>query len=465
MLSNILSQEGSPSLKTTLKAIMSLALPAIVEQIMITMVQYVDTAMVGSLGSVATAAVGLTQSTSWLINGLMSAASVGFSVQVAQYVGARDIDKARNVTAQSIVFIAFFGILLAAAAFAVSFRLPEWLGADDAVRPLASSYFRIYSLAAPFNLCALMIGGAVRCAGDTKTPMLLNLSINVLNVILNFLFIYPSRTISILGAELYIWGAGMGVSGAALGSLLSLMTVSALYFVLLYFKPSPIRLSKGVSYRFTAPVLKNVWRIGLPVALERTTISLAQIVFTAIVSGIGTVAVAAHHLSVTAESLSYMPAYGAATAATTMVGQAIGAGRRDLAKTFGRLVTYIGIGIMVLGGLMLYLLASNLIMLFSNESPVIELGAKVLRIVAFAEPFFAMSIVITGVLRGAGDTKAPFIIGLISMWGVRIVLALLTAESMGLVGVWMAMAVDLAFRGVLFMVRLYRGKWLNHRVL
>lgn len=460
-LSDILARDEKPGIKTTLSMIITLALPAVIEQVMITMVQYIDTAMVGSLGSTATAAVGLTASSTWLLNGLLSAAAIGFSVQVAQYVGAREIKSARNVIGQAVSFTALFGVLMAAIAFAVSFPLPRWLGADDAVSPLASDYFRIYSLAAPFNMCALMLGGVIRCAGDTKTPMLLNIFINVLNIILNFLLIYPARQISLLGAQIHVWGAGMGVKGAALGSLISLMIVSALYFLVLYRKPSQIRPQAGDGYRFTKPVLASAWRLGLPVALERTTICLAQIVLTAIVSGIGTVAIAAHHLADTAEALSYMPAYGVATAATTMVGQAIGAGRKDLAKSFGHIVTYIGIGIMTVGGAVLYFFSTNLIMIFSNEESVITLGARVLRIMALAEPCFAMSIVVTGVLRGAGDTKAPFLIGLFSMWGVRIVMALLVAKTMGLVGVWIAMAIDLCVRGILFMVRMYRGKWLN----
>lgn len=463
-MNDLFMREGMPGLRATCEVIWGLSLPAIIEQVMITMVQYVDTAMVGSLGSAATAAVGLTASTTWLINGFLSAAAIGFSVQVAQHVGAGERERAQNVTTQSIVFIAVGGLLMMTLAALVSGALPRWLGADEQVRPLASAYFRIIACAVPFNFCALMLGSIIRCAGDTRTPMLLNLFINALNIFLNFLLIYPSRSVSVLGKQVWLWGAGMGVSGAALGSLLSLAVVSGLFFWALYRRPSPVRPQRGASYRFTAPVLQTAWRLGLPVAMERTLTCAAQIVITAVITRLGTAAIAANHLAVTAESLSYMPAYGVAAAATTMVGQAMGAGRMDLAKRFSRLITYLGVAMMTAGGALLYGFAPNLIRLFSADPEVLGLGTKMLRIVAFAEPCFGMAIVVTGVLRGAGDTKAPFLISLFTMWGVRITLALTLSGPMGLAGVWVAMAIELCIRGGLFVTRMYRGKWLKLRL-
>ena len=460
-MTNILAHNGTPSLGMTLTAIMTLAMPAIIEQVMITMVQYVDTAMVGSLGSVATAAVGLTASTTWLINGFLNAAAIGFSVQVAQFVGAGDAEGAKNVVGQAIKFIGIFGIIMGAIAFGISFPLPLWLGADAAVYPLAADYFRIIACSVPFNFCVMMLSSIIRCAGDTKTPMILNLSINIINVILNFLLIYPTRVVSVFGTEFTIIGADMGVSGAALGSLIALFIVAVLFFIVIYRKESPIKLKFGEKHKFQKDCLMAVLRLGLPVALERSLMCVAQIVITAVISGIGTVAVAANHLAVTAESLSYMPAYGVATAGTTMVGQAIGAGRKDLAIKFSRIITYMGIGIMTVGGALLYFFAPNLIMLFSSDPQVIELGTGVLQIVAFAEPCFAMAIVITGVLRGAGDTKGPFLICLVTMWGVRITLSFLLAKPFGLNGVWIAMAIELCIRGILFMIRMYSNKWVH----
>lgn len=464
-MERILKYNGDPSMKMTIATIITLALPAIIEQMMITMVQYVDTAMVGSLGSNATAAVGLTASTTWLIGGILNAAAIGFSVQVAQLIGAGKLDRARSVIGQSVQFIFIFGGMIGIIAFAVSYPLPMLLGADKAIRGDASLYFRIIACSVPFNFCSLMLSSIIRCSGDTRTPMILNMSINVINVILNFLFIYPTRELSLFGYDFTMFGAGMGVAGAAFGSFLSLFSVSVMFLLVLYCKRSDIRIKFGRFYRFEKGVLISAWKLGLPVALERSLTCIAQIIITSIITSVGTVAVAANHLAVTAESLSYMPAYGLSAAGTAMVGQAMGAKRLDLAKKFSRITTYIGVIIMTVGGVLLYILAPDLIRIFSNEAEVISLGTSVLRIVAFAEPCFAMAIVITGILRGAGDTKAPFLISLATMWGIRITISLLLSKPLGLVGIWLAMAIELCARGILFMIRLYRNKWLEIKLI
>lgn len=457
----LLQWEGTPSFGKTMELIFFLAWPAVVEQIMITLVQYVDTAMVGSLGSAATAAVGLTASTTWLFGGLFNAAAVGFSVQVAQHLGANRQPDAKKVTWQALQFVGVFGIIAALAGILLSFPLPRWLGADPAIQGDASLYFRIMACAMPFTLGSNMLSAVIRCAGDTRTPMILNVMINVLNICLNFLFIYPTRVVNFFGQQLHIWGAGWGVGGAAFASALSTTVVFLLFVAVLFFKESPIRLHRKDYSVFSGNCLKTVWVLGFPVALERTTICIAQIVITSIITGIGTTAVAANHLAVTAESISYLPASGVAVAGTTLVGQAIGASRKDLAQRFARLVTWIGILVMTFGGMILFFFAPQLIRIFSTDPQVIDLGSQVLRIVAFAEPLFGASIVASGALRGAGDSKGPFFISLATMWGVRIVLSLILAAPFGLIGVWLAMAAELCVRGLVFMVRLYRGKWLH----
>lgn len=460
-ISGLLRADGSPGVRGTMGAILLLAWPAIVEQLMITLVQYVDTAMVGSLGSVATAAVGLTASTTWLFGGMFNAASIGFSVQVAQHLGAGRQKQARDVTWQALRFVGIFGLLMGSIAFALSFPLPAMLGAEAAVQPQASLYFRIIACTMPFTLGANMFSAILRCAGDTRTPMVLNLMINILNVILNFFFIYPSRTLTVFGSSLSVWGAGWGVGGAAFASGCSTALVFFLFIMVLIRRPSPVQMKWAERCGFRKDCLLAVWRLGLPAALERATLCVAQIVITAVITGIGTVAVAANHLAVTAESISYLPASGVAVAGTTLVGQAMGAGRKDLAKRFARMVSWMGIAIMTLGGAVLFTLAPQLIMIFSKDPEVISLGAQVLRIVAFAEPLFGASIVASGALRGAGDSRGPFYISLATMWGVRITLSLLLAGQLGLVGVWLAMAAELCARGLIFMIRLYRGRWLD----
>ena len=460
-VARLLGYEGVPPLGISIAAVLSLAWPAILEQVMITMVQYVDTAMVGSLGANATAAVGTTSSTTWFFNGILSSAAIGFSVQVAQHIGAGRDREAKSTTWQALKFVGIFGVIIAAIAVTLSFFLPTLLGADMAIRGDASVYFRIVGSALIFNFCSVMCSSILRCAGDMRTPMVLNLLINGLNVILNFLLIYPTRPLTLLGVEFTMPGAGMGVSGAAAASATSITVVAILYLIELFSGKSGIAISIKERFRFEKQCLQTAFRLGLPVLLERTLISGAQIVITGVISSVGTVAMAANHLAVTAESLSYMPAYGMATAGTTLVGQAIGAGKKDLAVRFSRITTYIGIIIMTFGGAMLFFLAPQLISIFTSDPEVKALGAQVLRIVAFAEPFFGASIVVTGAVRGAGDSKVPFLLNLATMWGVRITLALTLAPRFGLVGVWIAMATELAARGIVFLWRLYSNRWLN----
>ena len=355
----LLQYTGVPPLGVSFLAVLSLAWPAIVEQIMITMVQYVDTAMVGSLGSGATAAVGLTASTTWMFNGFLNAAAVGFSVQVAQHIGAGREREARSVTWQALKFVVLFGLFLAVLAAALSFPLPTLLGAEAAIRADATTYFCIIGIALPFNFCSVMLSSILRCAGDMRTPMVLNLLINVFNVILNALLIYPTRPAEIFGMTVTLPGAGLGVAGAALGSACSMMIVSLLYLLVIFRgRRGPLHISLKERFRFERSCLRTALRLGLPVALERTLMSTANIVITGVISSIGTAAVAANHLAVTAESVSYMPAFGVASAGTTLVGQALGAKRKDLALRFSRIATYIGIMIMTLAGAGLFFLAA-----------------------------------------------------------------------------------------------------------
>ena len=457
----LLQSEHRPSFQKTLSAVMFLAWPAIVEQIMITAVQYIDTAMVGSLGADATAAVGLTASTMWLFWGLLAAAAAGFSVQVAQHLGAENGDAAKRVTAQSLKFTVLFGLMIGIIGFALSYPLPYLLGARGEVAKQAGIYFRIMAIGMPFTLGVNMASSLLRCAGDTKIPMVLNTAMNVLNMIFNFLLIYPTRQLSVFGASFTMWGADWGVAGAAIASVTATIIVCAIFMVLIFCKNSPIRLNRRDSFSFESSCLRAAVKMGVPIALERVTMTSAQILITAVIAKIGTVAVATNHLAVTAESLSYAPAYGVAAAATTLVGQAIGANKKELALRVAKITTYIGIGMMTLGGVILFVFATPLIRIFSSDPEVIALGTQVLRIVAFAEPLFGASIVAAGALRGAGDSKAPFLLSLATMWGVRITLSFALAGSMGLQGVWLAMTIELVARGLVFMARMYRGKWLD----
>ena len=459
-LSDWLHQGGTPPLRRQLRLIIQLSIPAILAEISAIAMQYIDAAMVGSLGGSASAAIGLVSTTTWLFGGLCVAASTGFAVQVAHLIGAEKDGEAQNVLRQGLLVSLLFGLLLGIIGIFLSGKLPLWLHGEPAICPDASRYFFIYACALPAIQLRQAAGGMLQCSGDMRTPSLLNIVMCFLDVVLNSLLIFPTRTASFLGLRLVLPGAGLGVAGAALGTALSEGITASLMLYALCFRSPRLRLSPGGSWRLTSPCLRAAARLALPMALERAILSSAQIVTTRIVAPLGTVSMAANSLAVTAESLCYMPGHGIAAAATTLVGQSIGADRRDLAQRFARLTVALGAAVMSFAGVLMFLFAPWMFALLTPDLEIQALGTYVLRIEAFAEPLFAVSIVATGALRGAGDTLVPSLLNLFSMWGVRVTASILLAPALGLPGVWFAMCGELCVRGVLFLIRLLRGRWI-----
>lgn len=475
--------EGNPSRAELTRLVVALSIPTILAEVSNTAMEYIDTAMVGSLGATASAAVGLVASTTWLLGGLCTGMALGFTVQIAHMVGAGRHAAARNVLRQGLIVLMVFSVLLGLAGAAASGHLPIWLGAAPDVVPGAASYFFINSLMTPAMQMSRLTVGALQCAGNTRTPSVLNILMCILDVIFNFFLIFPTRTASILGVDVTLPGAGLGVTGAALGTLAAQVIVVALMLWMTCVKSETLglvgreRCGRGVagnqgagsasvapereSWRIQAKTMRTAWGIAWPVCLERGVMSAAQIVSTAIVAPLGTVAVAANSLAVTAEGLCYMPGYGVGGAATTLVGQAFGARRKDLARRMANCSVALGMAIMTVTGVAMYFLAPAVFAIFTPDAAVSELGVRVLRIELLAEPLFAASIVAMGALRGAGDTLIPSLMNLATMWGVRITLALLLVPHLGLVGVWVAMCVEICTRGVIFLVRLRRGTWLD----
>lgn len=462
---DFLRQTRPLGFRSRMALVVRLSIPAILAEISSILMQYIDAAMVGSLGERATAAIGLIASTTWLFSGLCISFATGFSVQIAHLMGAGRPQRARSVLRQGYLCALVFGALLALAGVALSFVLPQWLGGEADVRPWASDYFLIYACALPAVLLRQLSGGALQCSGDMRTPSLLNGLMCLWDICFNFLLIFPTCSLRLGSLTVPIPGAGLGVAGAALGTALA-EGVTALLMVWAVCRRSPqLRLKLGGSWRLERNTLATAARIAVPLGLEHSVLCGAQIATTRIVSPLGTVAIAANSLAVTAESLCYMPGYGIAAAATTLVGQSLGAGRRDLAKSFARLTVLLGMVLMGCTGVLMFLLAPQMFALLTPVEEVRTLGVHVLRIEAFAEPLFAASIVAAGALRGAGDAVAPSVLNLVSMWGVRITASILLAPRLGLTGVWIAMCGELCFRGILFLVRLFRGKWLDRSLI
>lgn len=458
-----LIREGQPmSWRQQFQLAAYLSVPAILAQFSSIAMEYIDASMVGSLGANASASIGLVSTTTWLFGGVCAAAATGFSVQVAHLIGAGDFVRARKVLRQSVTALTVFGLLMAALGVAVSGALPGWLGGDEVIRRDSTLYFRIFSSFLPALQLNFLAGGMLRCSGNMRVPSLLNVLMCLLDVIFNFFLIFPTREMMLFGSPIVVPGAGLGVEGAALGTV-SAETVTCGLMLWYLFRRSPMLKLTGETGRFLPQrsTLRNAARIGLPMGLEHIAICSAQIMTTVIVAPLGVIAIAANSFAIIAESLCYMPGYGISEAATTLVGQSLGAGRVRLLRRFSNITVISGMTIMGLMGVVLYVAAPQIIGVMTPVEEIRVLGVEILRIEAYAEPMFAAAIVTYGVFVGVGNTLVPSLMNLFSIWGVRLVLASLLAPTMGLKGVWLAMSIELCFRGLIFLIRLWRGKWIG----
>ncbi|MBQ8948485.1 MAG: MATE family efflux transporter [Prevotella sp.] len=439
-------RDGRPmSRNEKLRLIVQLSIPSILAQISATVMFFIDYAMVGHLGEKATASVGLVESTTWLMGGLGSAVSLGFSVQVAHFIGANDFEGARRVLRQSLVCSFLWSVMLSIIGVAVHRQLPFWLGGSTDIAYDASMYFVIICVAGILFQMEGLAGSMLKCSGNMRIPSALNIMMCVLDVVFNYFFIYQFN---------------MGVKGAAMGTAMAeaVTAVMMLYFLLC--RSDMLKLvGHSGSFLPKADTVRTAVKIGAPMGLQHLLMGSAQIVSTIIVAPLGTVAIAANSMAITVESLCYMPGYGIAEAATTLVGQAIGAGQKLLTRSLAYISVGLGIMVMTVMGVLMFVFAPELMAFLSPVDAIVQEGAQALRIEAFAEPMFAATIVANGVFIGAGDTLKPAIMSLTSMWGIRLTLAALLAPRFGLKGVWTAMAIDLTVRGIVFLARLFKGNW------
>ncbi len=436
-----------------LRLIVELSIPSILAQISATVMFFIDYAMVGHLGEKATAAVGLVETTTWLLGGVASAVNMGFSVQVAHFIGAKDYEAARRVLRQSLVCCFLWSLMLSLVCVAIHGPLPFWLGGTEEIAHDASMYFLIVGLAGMLFQMEGLAGSMLKCSGNMKIPSALNILMCMLDVVFNYLFIYQF---------------GMGVKGAAMGTAMAELITAVLMLYFLLWRSDMLRLfplhDSLKKFRPTTDVVSTAFKIGAPMGLQHLLMGSAQVVSTIIVAPLGTVAIAANSMAITVESLCYMPGYGIAEAATTLVGQGIGAGQKLLTRSLAYMSVSLGIVVMTFMGVLMYVFAPELMAIMSPVEAIVDLGAEVLRIEAWAEPMFAATIVANGVFIGAGDTLIPAIMSLTSMWAVRLTMASMLAPRFGLKGVWFAMATDLTLRGIIFLIRLFRGNWRNHQI-
>ncbi len=443
-----------------------LSAPAIMAQISFILMQYIDASMVGHLGAECSAAVGLVSTSTWLIGGLAESVVSGFSVMVAHRIGANDYQGAKGVLRQSFTACLVWGFFLAMVGMSISGYLPQWLNGGDDISDMASSYFLIFSAGIPFFQLNYLSASMLRSSGNVKFPSGLNVAMCIMDVILNFFLIYPTRSISLLGIDLQVPGAGLGVSGAALGSAMAFVITSLImtYYLVCRCKELKIRGEKG-SYRPTREVLRPALKISIPVGMERSIMALAATILVSIVAPLGNVSISADTFAITIEGICYMPAYGFADTPTTLIGQCVGAGRKLLAKSFAKIVTWSGAIALAVMAIIMYITAPWMMGLMTPNEEIVTLGTRILRIEAIAEPFFGIAAVCYGIFVGAGNSIMPNILNMTSMWLIRIPLAMFMVQKMGLTGAWIAMCIELIIRGILFLIYLRSPRWLNTQAM
>lgn len=462
-----LIRERQPlSLRQQLQLTCTLSLPAVLANASAMVMNFIDAAMVGQLGADDSASVGLMGTTSWLFEGVLSAFAAGYAVQVAHLLGAKRNADARQTVRQAIVVCLSFSLLLAGIGLLLCRSLPVWLGAEPHIREHATIYFGTFMLFVPFFMIDIVASSMLRSSGNMRIPSILNILMCVLDVIFNFFLIFPTREVLILGQHLIIPGAGLGVMGAALGTASAGLVISLLMAYYLVFRSNELRLTldRG-SFKPTWNTFTKAIKISTPMGLQHIMMCSASIVITGIVAPLGSIALAANSFGITAESLCYMSGYGIADAATTLIGQSLGAGRKRLTRSFAWITVLSGMTIMGMMAVLMYVFAPELMGIMSPVPEVVELGARCLRVEAWAEPLFAAAIISYGVFVGAGYTLVPCGINLVSMWIVRLGLSALLVTSMGLYGVWLAMAIELCFRGTIYLLWLSSKRWMKKAII
>lgn len=436
------------------RTILELAWPAILGNLMQTVVNMVDLVMVGRLGAAAVAAVGLGGQMQWFLNALMIAISVGTTALVARFIGARQRKDAEHVLVQSIILVLLLASFLTVFWYIFAEKLLLLIGASEEVAALGSVYIRIVFLTTPSIFLIFISQGALRGAGDTKTPMKVGVAMNLINVVLNYVLIFGKFGFPALG-----------VRGAGIATATAFVWASLVYVVIFFSGRFVLRIRKS-TFTFDAGMAKRILRIGIPTGIERITMSSSMIFYVSIVAGFGTTALAAHQIGLRVESLSYMPGFGFAVAATALVGQNLGAKEPEKAQESGWEAAKLCAVLMGVVGLFMIVFPKPMARLFVSEPEVVDLAAWYLRIVGVSEPPLAMIFTLAGGLRGAGETRSPLIISIFGLWAFRIPLAYFLGVILGWgpLGAWTAMTIDTFVRGGLYMYQFRKGTWKEVKV-
>lgn len=438
------------STKDKIKIILVLALPAVIENFFQTILGFVDTYFVSKIGLAEVSAVGVTNALLAIYFALFMAIGVAANVRIANFLGAKHPEKARHIAQQSVLLAVVFGILTGIITWIFAEPLLKLMGIEENVLEAGVIYFKIVAIPSVFMSLMFVLSAILRGAGDTRAPMKASILINIVNGVLDYVLIFGFWIIPELG-----------ITGAAIATVISRVIGSLALFY--YIKRSPILSFRSDYWKPDKKHMMELVTLGGPAAGERLVMRVGQIVYFGFVVALGTNVFAAHQIAGNVEVFSYMIGYGFATAATILVGQQIGAGNIVEAKKYASLCAWIGIVLMTILGVFLFILGDWAGSIFTDDPEVIENIGTSLKVSGVFQPFLALLLILTGAFQGANNTKFPMYLTAVGMWGIRTLLVYVLGIQLGfgLLGVWIAIGIDIAFRAIVLTIQFTRGKWIS----
>jgi len=477
--------------KTVSRTVFRLAWPAIAENALQTLLGIVDTAVVARLGTAALSGVGASQQLIWVLTTALIAVSMGTTVLVARFTGANQTDKSNAVLKQSLMLAAIVGAALVPVSL-LSHPLLAMLGLPADAVTQGAIYLQITLALGMLVVLMFVAGAALRGAGDTKTPMLVTGFINIINAVLAIELVFGGpRAEGIFSswlsglAHLQInlpalsWIPEMGVAGSAWAAAIARGIGTVVLLSIFLLPRSRLQLRHGGGWRPNFELMGRLLKIGIPSAVEQMLMSLGVLLYSFIVIGMGEILFATSRLAINAVFLSQMPGFGFAMAATTIVGQSLGAKQPQRAWLGARLATRSALIWMSIMGAVFFFFGRSILTVFTDDTRLLDLGDQAMKVIAFSQPPLALAFVLAGALRGAGDVRYPMWVTTIAVWLIRIPVGaflgmsainipftavVLPGLGLGLPGIYGALIVEASVRGLLFYRRFQEGKWQKIKV-
>lgn len=442
--------EGVSS-KMLYQDIVRIAWPSFIEFTLVQLASMVDLMMVGNLGPWALTSVGLSTQPRFLMSTLFMSLNVGATALVARYKGADQPEKANLIVRQALLLNLIFALVCSVVGFFFSKELILFMGAtDDESLAGGTAYLQVQMLSLVFMAITSTITAVLRGVGNSRTAMFYNVVANVVNVIFNYLLIEGN-----LGfPRLEVFGASLAT---AFGQIVA--CIMAIFVIMNGKQYLHLRLSDGFKPNMEA--IKSMVQIGLPAMVEQLLMRAGIIIYTKTVASLGTVAYATHQVCMNIQAMSFMTGQSFAVSATSLAGQSLGKKRPDMAVLYTSRTRRIGLVIAILIALLFLFCGGPIVALYNDDPQIISQGASVLMLMALIQPLQSSQFILSGTLRGAGDTRVTAVITFITVLLVRPLLAivLINVFQTGLMGAWIAMVADQLVRSALVMLRYESGKW------